>query len=996
MAVTYPSNMELKDLNEEMLWEMIERHRHEIVQKIHSSRLTSYLRQAKVLSELDEEEILHSLKLTNRVMKAGYMLDLLRMRGKNGALAFLESLKLHKPDLYTLITGKEPTVQLANVSNFIETSQLTEYLIRAITGMQMELTEERSIRGCLQTHYRHLQEKFQDLERKNTELKNMEEEYNKQRKYFSSLYHDLQKVKDESYQLSMRYTSTLQEKDLAATRCRELQEELYNLKFELKLTKSDLQSCKSVKAKVYEEEIVKLKEEVETLTRLIFGGGGKQVKKDILEHDLGEALEGRQELISRMSSLREKAEIAESLRDTYLEEKESLLMECQRLKMESHLYMEKINALQAQLTELKKERDQAYAARDEAQLQISQSLAEKDLLRQQMFEQSDWNFKLRTELMKLKAEKTKSKDDNSKETLLRRGKPKLRRMKAICPGNLTSDSDCSFSSEEISPLQDYSLKRNESFEMVSSFKSCTAEPPSKDSLYQRKVDTFQEIMSLGTGLSIRGGEQDLNKGAASVCDFTDCGLALFLSAPESDASELSIPTGEEKEGEISVLLPRRDAQRSPNRVTTVAFQGDSLLEQVEIIGGNTTGIFIHRVRPGSPANEVCLSAGTQILEVDYNMIEHHCRAFLEDSTLEEAIWSLKQVEGFCCLSVRINMGAQLGYQTLVSHLEKKLVTSGDSFYIRANLKLEEDSRLGMPSIQCNDILHVTDTVFKGKEEWKASRVDPYNKADLDYRTIPNYYHAQELLIATIQGMTQQTPPSKKMLCKPSSEQRKVVRIVSTDKSRTNPLWSSFDGGTVDTEKSKESSVKSCFTLMPYTLVKPYKPAFLRPVIITPSLISTIVIAKLSNQNFMKCEPECLTGTEFVERTKNGDILGEKPGKDFHLCITQQAVQAVAEKEKYCLLKDKLHCVCTVKQSPVLLHSQTLAAGFRKALNKVGASDNLLLDCSRREQVLLDRLPCLHRNIAPESWRDVDSLVGCIKAAVTDEQQKIVWMEQDPR
>ncbi|XP_064423522.1 caspase recruitment domain-containing protein 14 isoform X2 [Latimeria chalumnae] len=971
MAVTYPSNMELKDLNEEMLWEMIERHRHEIVQKIHSSRLTSYLRQAKVLSELDEEEILHSLKLTNRVMKAGYMLDLLRMRGKNGALAFLESLKLHKPDLYTLITGKEPTVQLANVSNFIETSQLTEYLIRAITGMQMELTEERSIRGCLQTHYRHLQEKFQDLERKNTELKNMEEEYNKQRKYFSSLYHDLQKVKDESYQLSMRYTSTLQEKDLAATRCRELQEELYNLKFELKLTKSDLQSCKSVKAKVYEEEIVKLKEEVETLTRKIISVETLDpVKKDILEHDLGEALEGRQELISRMSSLREKAEIAESLRDTYLEEKESLLMECQRLKMESHLYMEKINALQAQLTELKKERDQAYAARDEAQLQISQSLAEKDLLRQQMFEQSDWNFKLRTELMKLKAEKTK----------------------------------------------DYSLKRNESFEMVSSFKSCTAEPPSKDSLYQRKVDTFQEIMSLGDY------DQDSLRSLDADTEGFDSDLEL-LQSPKSDASELSIPTGEEKEGEISVLkpdvnnsnledppqpittsvpffrLPRRDAQRSPNRVTTVAFQGDSLLEQVEIIGGNTTGIFIHRVRPGSPANEVCLSAGTQILEVDYNMIEHHCRAFLEDSTLEEAIWSLKQVEGFCCLSVRINMG---GYQTLVSHLEKKLVTSGDSFYIRANLKLEEDSRLGMPSIQCNDILHVTDTVFKGKEEWKASRVDPYNKADLDYRTIPNYYHAQELLIATIQGMTQQTPPSKKMLCKPSSEQRKVVRIVSTDKSRTNPLWSSFDGGTVDTEKSKESSVKSCFTLMPYTLVKPYKPAFLRPVIITPSLISTIVIAKLSNQNFMKCEPECLTGTEFVERTKNGDILGEKPGKDFHLCITQQAVQAVAEKKLHCLLElemDHLWRLHRAEMYPIILHvviSDKNAKRLKKALNKVGASDNLLLDCSRREQVLLDRLPCLHRNIAPESWRDVDSLVGCIKAAVTDEQQKIVWMEQDPR
>lgn len=40
----------------------------------------------------------------------GHMLDLLKTRGKNGALAFLESLKLHNPDIYMLITGLEPYI----------------------------------------------------------------------------------------------------------------------------------------------------------------------------------------------------------------------------------------------------------------------------------------------------------------------------------------------------------------------------------------------------------------------------------------------------------------------------------------------------------------------------------------------------------------------------------------------------------------------------------------------------------------------------------------------------------------------------------------------------------------------------------------------------------------------------------------------------------------------------------------------------------------------
>lgn len=44
------------------------------------------------------------------------MLDLLRARGKNGAIAFLESLKFHNPDIYTLITGLQPDVDFSTFS----------------------------------------------------------------------------------------------------------------------------------------------------------------------------------------------------------------------------------------------------------------------------------------------------------------------------------------------------------------------------------------------------------------------------------------------------------------------------------------------------------------------------------------------------------------------------------------------------------------------------------------------------------------------------------------------------------------------------------------------------------------------------------------------------------------------------------------------------------------------------------------------------------------
>ncbi|ELK38298.1 Caspase recruitment domain-containing protein 14 [Myotis davidii] len=116
MAELHRTHSSLAALDEETLWEMTESHRHRIVRSICPSRLTPYLRQAKVLGQLDEEEVLHSPRFTNSAMRVGHLLDLLRARGKNGALAFLESLKFHNPDVYTLVTGLQPDVDFSTFS----------------------------------------------------------------------------------------------------------------------------------------------------------------------------------------------------------------------------------------------------------------------------------------------------------------------------------------------------------------------------------------------------------------------------------------------------------------------------------------------------------------------------------------------------------------------------------------------------------------------------------------------------------------------------------------------------------------------------------------------------------------------------------------------------------------------------------------------------------------------------------------------------------------
>ncbi|KAK2112263.1 Caspase recruitment domain-containing protein 14 [Saguinus oedipus] len=410
----------LTALDEETLWEMMESHRHRIVRCVCPSRLTPYLRQAKVLCQLDEEEVLHSPQLTNSAMRAGHLLDLLKTRGKNGAIAFLESLKFHNPDVYTLVTGLQPAVDFSNFSGqslfwpqhsegLMETSKLTECLAGAIGSLQEELNQEKGQKEALLRQCQQLQERLGLAETRVEDLHQLEADHSRMKHEVSAHFHEVLRLKDEMLSLSLHYSNALQEKELAASRCRSLQEELYLLKQELQRVNM-VSSCKlelqeqslrmASDLESGDKELNRLKEENEKLRSLTFS----LAEKDILEQSLDEARGSRQELVERIHSLRERAVAAERQREQYWEEKEQTLLQFQKSKMTCQLYREKVNALQTQVSGLQKERDQAYSARDSAQREISQSLAEKDSLRRQVFELTDQVCELRTQLRQLQAE----------------------------------------------------------------------------------------------------------------------------------------------------------------------------------------------------------------------------------------------------------------------------------------------------------------------------------------------------------------------------------------------------------------------------------------------------------------------------------------------------------------------------------------------------------------------------------------------------------------
>ncbi|XP_077022279.1 caspase recruitment domain-containing protein 14 [Tamandua tetradactyla] len=998
MAELCRTDSALTALDEETLWEMMDGHRHEVVRRVVPSRLTPYLRQAKVLGQLDEEEVLHSARFTNNAMRVGHLLDLLKTRGKDGAVAFLESLKFHNPDLYTLVTGLQPAVDFSNFSGLMETSKLTECLAGAIGSLQEELSQEKGQKEALLQRCRQLHAQLGQAEARVQGLSELEADHGRMKREVSAHFHEVLKLKDEMLGLSLRYSSVLEEKELATTRCRGLQEELYLLKQELQ--RVQMTSC--CEREFHErsqrlasdpepggEELNRLKEENEKLRSLTFS----LAEKDILEQTLDEARESKQELVDRLHSLRERAVAAERQRKQYWKEKEETLLQFQKTKMDCEIYKEKMSTLQSQVAQLQKERDQAYSARDGAQVEISQSLTEKDSLRRKVFELTDEVCELRKQLCKLRAD-SPSGEAGAREPCTRE-KQRLVRMFAICPRDDCDSPDGGLLS---SPEAWSDLSAASSREPMDSFRSSSPLPPSQQSLYKRAAEDLREDPWT---LSCPGVlEAELGTSPGAKANATDLGYEIIDKSglPETEGSSQPC-LGDSWTSESSFPVRRRPARRALGQVAVLAFQGHRLLEQISVIGGNLTGIFIHRVTPGSVADEMALRPGTQVLRVDCEGAEPLLKVGLEDATLEQAVGLLGWVDGFCCLSVKVNLE---GYKKLVQDLEARVATSGDSFYIRANLALEarEEGALAVP---CNAILHVTDTMFRGRGCWHAHRVSPYAMKDTDHGTIPNFLQAQKLLVTLIEDMTQQRATTRK----PSGGPQKLVRIVSTDKAKASPLCSAFYRGHLDPSRLEAPAAacfwaESCLTLEPYTLVTPHRPTQPRPVLFVPSAVGRILSEKLCLlRGFEKCRAEHLSQEEYDAWSQRGDIVQEREAPGGRCWVTRQAVESLVKRNTHALLDIRLDGVWALHRMeifPIIVHvivNEKAAKKLKKALQRLGMSEEQLLEAARQEAAELDKAPCLHSSLAADGWSDLESLLSSARLAIADEQKKIVWTEQRP-
>lgn len=412
----------LKD-EEDALWENVECNRHMLSRYINPAKLTPYLRQCKVIDEQDEDEVLNAPMLPSKINRAGRLLDILHTKGQRGYVVFLESLEFYYPELYKLVTGKEPTRRFSTIVVEEGHEGLTHFLMNEVIKLQQQMKAKDLQRCELLAKARQLEDEKKQLTLTRVELLTFQERYYKMKEERDGYNDELVKVKDDNYNLAMRYAQLSEEKNMAVMRSRDLQLEIDQLKHRLNKMEEECrlernQSLKlknDIESRPKREQVLELERENEMLkTKIqelqsIVQAGQRSLPDsdkailDILEHDRKEALEDRQELVNKIYNLQEEARQAEGLRDKYLEEKEDLELKCSTLGKDCEMYKHRMSTVMLQLEEVERERDQAFHSRDEAQTQYSQCLIEKDKYRKQIRELEEKNDEMRIEMVRREA-----------------------------------------------------------------------------------------------------------------------------------------------------------------------------------------------------------------------------------------------------------------------------------------------------------------------------------------------------------------------------------------------------------------------------------------------------------------------------------------------------------------------------------------------------------------------------------------------------------------
>ncbi|NXK36405.1 CARD9 protein, partial [Piprites chloris] len=444
--------------NDETCWNNLENFRVKLIAVIDPSRITPYLRQCKVLSPDDEEQVLNDPSLVMRKRKAGVLLDILQRTGQKGFEAFMESLELYYPQLYKKITGKEPSRVFSLIIDTAGESGLSQVLMNEITKLQSAVQEERRRAQELTVWLHSKEDTIREMWVRDSLLRKHQERAQRMKEERDSLSRELRKCKDENYNLALSYAKQSEEKSAALMKNRDLILEIDHLKHSLMKAEDDckLERKHTMKLKhaieqrpshevvweiQQEKELLLAKnQELENTLQQVAREQNleKSLSKETLEGDCRQILEERRELVNTIYSLRKELRRARALQDKYAEEKEMLELQCTSLRKDSQMYKKRIEAVLQQMEEVAAERDQALLTREQFHMQYSKNLVERDAHRKQIRELGERCDEMQLQLFQ-------------KESQLLATEAKLKRLQLELP-TPTSDLDDTSSrdSQEVS------------------------------------------------------------------------------------------------------------------------------------------------------------------------------------------------------------------------------------------------------------------------------------------------------------------------------------------------------------------------------------------------------------------------------------------------------------------------------------------------------------------------------------------------------------------
>ncbi|XP_051965418.1 caspase recruitment domain-containing protein 9 [Xyrauchen texanus] len=410
-----PGGFEMEDDDE--CWAQLEDYRMLLIKTIEPSRITPYLRQCKVLSSEDEEQIYNDPSLVIRRRKVGVLLDILQRTGLKGYEAFLESLELDYPDVYRKITGKEPARVFSILIDTAGECGLTQFLMSEVSRLQKLAQDERRARREMSAQAAEQLNTIRQLQLCETELHKQQERVQRMREERAHVCEEARKLRDENYRLMHDLTRLSEEKNCALMSNRDLQLEIERLKHSLMNAESDskIQRKKTITLKnameqrPSQEMIWQMQRENDLLTARIqeLESASKEhenLDPQSLEDFKQQSQAQYQELVNDVYNIRRDLHDVEKLRDKYREEKDELELKCTMLKKDSTMYRDRMEDILKQLEEVIKERDMAISTREDYHLENSKNLQDKDQYRKQIREMGERYDELQVKLFRTQGE----------------------------------------------------------------------------------------------------------------------------------------------------------------------------------------------------------------------------------------------------------------------------------------------------------------------------------------------------------------------------------------------------------------------------------------------------------------------------------------------------------------------------------------------------------------------------------------------------------------